>query len=178
MPEEDTQQPTQSIVNTTQAPTEGSPATVSTELNSDPGASLAPTSTRSSAITSSATSASPPSTDDAIPLQGGAVLQYPCPGCHLQFRTQGLRRNHFNRKHNRRYACSLCTAAFELQADLKRHQHTVHKELYHAETLFFCPNFGCATPEREFNRKDNYLRHVERCRHTIAKGKGLALTVE
>jgi uncharacterized C2H2 Zn-finger protein len=97
-----------------------------------------------------------------------AVRQHACPDCDLKFRTPGQKRNHYNRRHNLRYKCSLCTAAFGLRKDLERHKHTVHKDQFQSGTRLFCTNFGCATPKKEFNRRDNFHRHVERCRQAIA----------
>lgn len=94
-------------------------------------------------------------------------LKYPCPDCDDKFRTPGLRTNHYNRKHNLRYKCVVCSAAFGLRKDLERHKSTVHKESFSTEVSLFCTNPGCATPMKEFNRKDNFKRHVERCREAI-----------
>ncbi|KAF2130350.1 hypothetical protein P153DRAFT_430584 [Dothidotthia symphoricarpi CBS 119687] len=80
--------------------------------------------------------------------------------------------NHHNRKHNLRYPCTLCPAAFGLRKDLERHEHTVHKEHFKSEQVFRCTNEGCATPAIEFNRKDNFQRHVKRCEKAIAHASG------
>jgi Zn finger protein HypA/HybF involved in hydrogenase expression len=88
---------------------------------------------------------------------------FPCARCNLQFRTQGLLRNHYNRKHNLRYKCDACAIAFGLMKDLERHRSTIHKRLFALET-FQCPNKDCATPSKLFDRKDNFLRHVSRCK--------------
>ncbi|KAH7093127.1 hypothetical protein FB567DRAFT_167311 [Paraphoma chrysanthemicola] len=93
--------------------------------------------------------------------------QHACPECDLRFRTPGQKRNHYNRRHNLRYKCTLCTAAFGLRKDLERHKTTVHKDLFQSQTRLFCSNVGCATPDKEFNRRDNFQRHVERCRLAI-----------
>lgn len=90
-----------------------------------------------------------------------------CSECHEKFRTPGLLKNHFNRKHNLRYDCKLCGAAFGLRKDLERHQSTVHKDMYKPVNQLLCPNPGCATPKKVFNRKDNFNRHVERCRQAV-----------
>jgi hypothetical protein len=78
-------------------------------------------------------------------------------------------RNHHNRKHNLRYTCVLCAAAFGLRKDLERHEFTVHKDHFRSEIRMFCPNMYCSTPQKEYNRKDNFNRHVKRCQQAIAK---------
>ncbi|KAF2025856.1 hypothetical protein EK21DRAFT_92893 [Setomelanomma holmii] len=90
------------------------------------------------------------------------VKQHACPDCDQTFRTPGQKR------HNLRYKCILCTAAFGLRKDLERHKTTVHKDLFRSQTRLFCTNAGCATPTKEFNRRDNFQRHVDRCSQAIA----------
>ncbi|KAH6865594.1 hypothetical protein BKA58DRAFT_224489 [Alternaria rosae] len=94
---------------------------------------------------------------------------FPCPLCHLSFRTPGLRRNHQNRKHNLRYPCTVCNSRFGLRADLQRHENNVHRYDTHAipAKLFRCPNIDCTTPGKTYARKDNFKRHVQRCEKTI-----------
>jgi hypothetical protein len=86
---------------------------------------------------------------------------YKCTDCSLEFRTPGLRMNHFNRKHNKRYKCDDCEQAFGLRKDLERHRATRHKALL--ETTYHCTNKDCPTPDKKFTRKDNFARHVQRC---------------
>ncbi|KAH8730958.1 hypothetical protein GQ44DRAFT_723188 [Phaeosphaeriaceae sp. PMI808] len=60
--------------------------------------------------------------------------KYICPSCNLEFRTQGLRRTHQNRKHNLRFVCSICHTAFGLRADLERHKVTKHSDDFRPDT--------------------------------------------
>jgi uncharacterized Zn-finger protein len=82
-------------------------------------------------------------------------------------------RAHQHRKHDLRYSCDICKAKFGLGADLKRHERNVHRAEIHtgSSKLFQCPNVGCAAPGEEYARKDNFTRHAERCKKTIAKAK-------
>jgi uncharacterized C2H2 Zn-finger protein len=91
-----------------------------------------------------------------------------CPECGLVFRTAGLQRTHYNRKHNLRYTCEECSAAFGLRKDLERHEQTVHQKQSSSTPAFLCPNVGCATPDKRFTRKDNWRRHVNKCKETVA----------
>ena len=109
-----------------------------------------------------------------------ADSKYGCPECDLTFPTAGKAREHINRKHFRRFVCSMtgCDRRFHLQADLNRHAKTVHGKLdsgagapdYNAPS-WICPLEHCSTPSKVWARKDNFNRHVERCRR-------LAMTVE
>jgi uncharacterized C2H2 Zn-finger protein len=98
-----------------------------------------------------------------------------CPECEVQFRTSGQRREHQNRKHIRRFRCDICERAFNLQADLSRHERTVHKVEDGAmvggdgECALKCPNRGCKTADKVWDRKDNLARHVVRCRKALGK---------
>ena len=81
-------------------------------------------------------------------------------------------RNHQNRQHNLGCGCELCKARFGLH----RHENTVHRPAHQSEEsssikCFKCPNMGCKTQEKEYPRKDNYLRHVKRCENAIAKAQ-------
>jgi uncharacterized Zn-finger protein len=72
---------------------------------------------------------------------------------------------HTNRRHRRRYACELCSSSFSLKADLQRHELTVHRDAHFQEAkMWKCSNVGCSVPDKEFWRKDNFTRHVARCR--------------
>ncbi|KAF2830485.1 hypothetical protein CC86DRAFT_162102 [Ophiobolus disseminans] len=123
----------------------------------------------------------PKATSTEIPMYFQAIGEpelrgplYACFKCGLNFRTPGLRRNHENRKHNPRYICPLCNAAFGLRADLERHRTTKHaKELNQKpKRVYLCPHSSCVTRGKEYYRNDNFKRHVKRCEKTIAKSKG------
>jgi hypothetical protein len=71
-----------------------------------------------------------------------------------------------------------CDRRFHLQADLNRHAKTVHGQLDAGAGApednalsWICPLEHCSTPSKVWARKDNFNRHVERCRR-------LAMTVE
>lgn len=87
-----------------------------------------------------------------------------CPDCASSFRTPGLLSAHYNRVHNRRFSCDNCSKSFGLRLDLERHKHTKHKNLFGPLVTFHCAIVGCATPGKTFHRKDNFQRHVERCK--------------
>src|SRR6186713_612471 len=72
-----------------------------------------------------------------------------------------LPRNHHNRQHNLRFRCLKCDVRFGLRTDLERHKRNVHKDTYKPQPseVYTCMNTGCATPEKEFYRKDNFQRH-------------------
>ncbi|KAF2112794.1 hypothetical protein BDV96DRAFT_580371 [Lophiotrema nucula] len=81
-----------------------------------------------------------------------------------EFYTDYHHSKHVNRKHTRRYQCELCNSAFHLNADLRRHERTVHRnELSGAVEEFTCPNAECPIPGKVFVRKDNFERHVRGC---------------
>lgn len=115
----------------------------------------------------------PVSSISSVSVLYAATPEYPCPvrGCHLIFRTPGQRNNHYNRKHNLRFICTLpaCNDAFGLRADLERHKRSVHSKISKAGggQTFRCTNVGCTTPDKTYNRKDNFTRHVQRCRRAI-----------
>jgi hypothetical protein len=94
-----------------------------------------------------------------------------CNECALEFRTTGQRREHQNRKHIRRFKCEICSKAFHLRADLRRHERVVHKtdDMLggHGEGALKCPNQGCKTATKVWDRKDNLARHVVRCRKAL-----------
>lgn len=94
-------------------------------------------------------------------------LKYACPNCNSSYRTPGQLSSHNNRMHNLRFVCSNCDAKFGLKSDLERHKHTKHKKLFGPLATFCCTNEGCATPGKKFHRKDNFRRHVERCRQAV-----------
>lgn len=97
--------------------------------------------------------------------------EFRCSKCNQSFRLPGLLKNHENRKHNLRYGCHLCEAAFGLRADLERHKATKHSnELGQKPTkVYKCPNTDCSTPEKEYFRKDNFMRHTRRCKKAKIK---------
>ncbi|KAI4686077.1 uncharacterized protein J4E88_003914 [Alternaria novae-zelandiae] len=119
-------------------------------------------------VASSTASASTPST-----IEDETRLLYACPDCPKILRTPGLLRNHYNRTHNLRYTCNLCNGiSFGLAADLKRHKKHVHQQGIDGDEIYRCTIPGCSTPTKIFRRKDNFNRHIKRCRKRIGKGKG------
>jgi uncharacterized C2H2 Zn-finger protein len=100
---------------------------------------------------------------------------FACPECDRSFRTSGQRREHLNRKHVRRFVCLICEKDFNLGADLKRHMKTVHKldepglSGVDSGSYLKCPNAGCKSPDKFWDRKDNLTRHVERCRKALQR---------
>lgn len=117
--------------------------------------------------------APPPHQESTVPVQKQESI-HACPDCPMKFDNLGLRNKHQNRKHNLRFACSVCPARFGLRLDLKRHNCTVHEALFGPLEILKCGVAGCATPTKIFNRKDNYMRHVERCQQAVAT-RGMAL---
>jgi hypothetical protein len=91
-----------------------------------------------------------------------------CRTCGRVFRTAGLQRIHYNRKHNLRYTCQECDKSFGLRKDLERHELSVHQKHLSSTPVHTCPNEGCATPGKKFPRKDNWRRHVNKCKETLA----------
>lgn len=79
-------------------------------------------------------------------------------------------RKHVNRKHRKRYKCGECDAAFNLNADLRRHSQNVHRDLIDdTKREYKCSNDGCLMPDKVFFRKDNFERHLRRCRVKLAE---------
>ncbi|CAG5178322.1 uncharacterized protein ALTATR162_LOCUS8642 [Alternaria atra] len=101
--------------------------------------------------------------DDAAQPSDHSSCLYRCDTCQTSYHSQGQLNVHLNRKHRRRYRCKHCDSAFALKADLKRHERGVHKDMY-AVKAFYCANPTCAIPEKKFTRRDNFERHVRRCR--------------
>jgi uncharacterized Zn-finger protein len=106
--------------------------------------------------------------------QGDQALA--CTECDLTFRTSGQRKEHENRKHIRRFKCDMCDRSFNLHADLRRHERTVHKVSDSATTagheeegVLKCPNEGCKTANKVWDRKDNLARHTLRCKKALAR---------
>ncbi|OAK97319.1 hypothetical protein IQ06DRAFT_43246 [Phaeosphaeriaceae sp. SRC1lsM3a] len=90
-----------------------------------------------------------------------------CSICGLKCATEGQINQHMNRKHIRRFTCNICSKAFSLNADLTRHKLNVHlerREFRHPTQSYKCSNPGCRTPSKVFLRKDNFERHVRKCR--------------
>ena len=106
--------------------------------------------------------------------------EFPCPICNINFDTEAQRKNHHNRKHNLRFICPVdgCTSAFGLRADLERHKRTVHKAILKVEPslVFRCTNTGCADPKKIYTRKDNFTRHVKRCKKNIERSEAARKT--
>jgi hypothetical protein len=109
--------------------------------------------------------------ESSAPSDGDQSLA--CTECDMSFRTFGQRREHENRRHFRRFKCDMCDRAFNLQADLGRHERTVHKsdggaiDGGHEESPLKCPNEGCKTADKIWDRKDNLWRHIVRCRKAL-----------
>ncbi|KAF2647291.1 hypothetical protein K491DRAFT_317422 [Lophiostoma macrostomum CBS 122681] len=110
------------------------------------------------ALHSASSSGTPPSSFDT-----SKPFEFQCPECSKLFRTTGLKNKHINRTHRRRYTCDLCPSAFALNADLQRHKRTVHRSQHNGTRTLQCPNTRCGVPDKQFNRKDNFERHVARC---------------
>ncbi|KAH8730957.1 hypothetical protein GQ44DRAFT_768118 [Phaeosphaeriaceae sp. PMI808] len=114
-----------------------------------------------------------PSSTQSSSILSDSALPFFCKKCIASFRTRGQRREHENRKHIRRFVCNVCTLGFNLRADLKRHEKSVHKSGYTERDQcgywLKCPNVGCKSADKVWDRKDNYTRHVERCRSAIEK---------
>lgn len=79
-----------------------------------------------------------------------------CEVCGTQFSKPGELQDHKRRKHLRRYKCAQCEAAFNLRADLLRHQDTRHKVDGRSHSCTFP---GC---DATFSRRDNLSRHQRR----------------
>ena len=80
-------------------------------------------------------------------------------------------RNHYNRTCSLRYTCDTChDISFDVAADLKRHKKSVHQQFLGSDETYQCTIPGCLTPDKIFDRKDNFNRHMERCRRRIAEG--------
>ncbi|KAH7076142.1 hypothetical protein FB567DRAFT_154659 [Paraphoma chrysanthemicola] len=112
-----------------------------------------------------------PTASTATPDEFSSPSNLRCARCPvLLFATQGKLNDHINRRHNRRYGCSLCAYRCSLRADLTRHLQTVHRDIHRPASTFHCPNDGCSTT---WTRKDHLKRHVLRCnrqRQKLAEG--------
>lgn len=123
-------------------------------------------------------------TTPASSAPSDSVSPFACPECDLRFRTSGQKREHINRKHARRFVCLLCEKDFNLGADLKRHMNTVHKledtgkKGTDSTLCLRCPNIGCKSPDKIWDRKDNLTRHVGRCRKAIQRTAGIRNALE
>jgi hypothetical protein len=76
------------------------------------------------------------------------------------FLTPGALTKHANRRHVRRYPCNQCEKKFNLGADLKRHQASVHKR-------HFKRAYRCQDCTKTFSRRDNFLRHAKKYEHAL-----------
>ncbi|KAF2111374.1 hypothetical protein BDV96DRAFT_602979 [Lophiotrema nucula] len=113
---------------------------------------------------STQTSTSPPSCLTA-PGEVHDDNELTCKDCNISFRTAGLKRKHTHRKHVRRFGCTEdnCESSFNLKADLKRHERTVHKRAHALQETWRCHNAHCQIPEKLFTRRDNFQRHKTKC---------------
>ncbi|KAF2448696.1 hypothetical protein P171DRAFT_336792, partial [Karstenula rhodostoma CBS 690.94] len=95
----------------------------------------------------------------------GCSEQRTCANCPAVFSSENAFSAHIHRKHVRRYSCAICPSTFHLKTDLKRHELTVHRKDLAADTHGFrCPNPACSIPKKVFIRRDNFERHVSRCK--------------
>lgn len=88
-----------------------------------------------------------------------------CSKCDKVFDKAYERNKHFNRKHNRRYRCTVegCQQQpFGLQTDLKRHTKSRHSKP-HSSSLHRCPLDNCQHALKPFSRKDHLTRHLQTC---------------
>jgi len=81
-------------------------------------------------------------------------------------------RKHYYRQHKLRHVCDICVRPFGVKADLERHEHTVHSDLFRSNKRFWCTIPGCKTPTQEWKRKDNFTRHVRSCEARAARVAG------
>ncbi|KAF2830487.1 hypothetical protein CC86DRAFT_452908 [Ophiobolus disseminans] len=134
-----------------------------------------PSSTSSNPITSEMPGSFPQEVDET------RTIYWACK-CNLRFRTPGQLNQHVNRKHIRRFKCAECNKNFNLRADLIRHAKTVHKAggigIADDETIDLkCPNAGCKSWEKVWDRRDNLVRHIGRCRKAIQKKEKIMMAV-
>jgi hypothetical protein len=85
-------------------------------------------------------------------------------GSGKTFLTPGALTKHVNRRHVRRYPCNQCEKKFNLGADLKRHQASVHKR--HIKMAYTCRD--CT---KTFSRRDNFLRHAKKYEHALEESQ-------
>jgi hypothetical protein len=83
-------------------------------------------------------------------------------------------RKHHSCTHHRRFKCTQCPFQFNLRADLERHERAKHREVSYPQLLvgYLCDVPTCKTPDKVWERKDNFQRHLERCRKSAAKKCG------
>jgi hypothetical protein len=121
-------------------------------------------------ITSPSSSLQDPNATPASSAPSDMDFSFSCPDCELKYRTPGQLRVHANRKHIRRFGCTVCGKDFNLGADLDRHMRTVHKaeglDVVDGDgtSVLRCPNVGCRNADKVWDRKDNLARHIVRCR--------------
>jgi uncharacterized C2H2 Zn-finger protein len=94
---------------------------------------------------------------------GSEQPSHTCSQCDLDFPTAGQLNSHVNRKHDQRYKCDSCHRAFNLRADLIRHESSVHT----LASAWRCTNEPCLKPGKVFARKDNFRRHVKTCNEAL-----------
>lgn len=103
------------------------------------------------------------STTSLLDSAGSEQPSHTCSQCDLDFATAGQLNSHVNRKHDQRYKCDSCHRAFNLRADLLRHESSVHT----LASAWRCMNEPCLKPGKVFARKDNFRRHVKTCNEAL-----------
>jgi uncharacterized Zn-finger protein len=141
--------------------TSSTPSTPSTEgTDSCSNASQSPTASSSVDFTFTPSRSS-------SPTMPRSTNSYSCSRCNETFRLQGELNKHWNRKHEKRFSCTVqgCDKAFNLKADLNRHTKTKHEV-----QVIPCEYDGCS---KIFSREDNMKRHIrEEHKHSRRKRAG------
>jgi hypothetical protein len=89
-----------------------------------------------------------------------------CTQCGVECQTSGQLNYHINRSHVRRFKCKQCDKAFNLKADLHRHELSKHKP--ELQQIFHCADAACT---HTFTRRDNLVRHIHKCHKKNAISK-------